>query len=80
MPKTGLSPKEWEDRLISYANKIFTFHRGQRPPPGASVAKKVLSIEKCPAHSSLGGKDLFNREIVCKCGYHGKKVIFLSYL
>ena len=76
MPKTSLSSSEWEDRLISYANKTFTFHRGQRPPSGSSIAKKILSIEKCPAHLSLGGKDLFKRKIICQCGYHDRKVIF----
>ena len=63
MPKTGLSSSEWEDRLISYANKTFTFHHGQRPPSGSSIAKKILLIEKCPAHLTLGGKDLL---IICQ--------------
>ena len=70
MPKTGLSHSEWEERLRGLANKTFLFRRGQRPPPGSTVAKKVKTVESCPSHVSLRGKDIFGRDIVCTCGYH----------
>jgi len=59
MPKTGLSKNEWEERLKAFARKSFVFRRGQRPPAGSDVAKKITAIENCPSHYSDGGKNLF---------------------
>ena len=70
MPKTGLSPSEWEERLQCLANSTFKFRRGQRPPPGSKIAKKVSAIENCPSQGSFTGLSVLGTEIPCKCGYH----------
>lgn len=73
MPKTGLSPSEWEERLRCLANNTFTFRRGQRPPPESQIAKKVRAIESCPSQGSFTGRSVLGHAIPCKCGYHKKQ-------
>ena len=75
MPKTGLSDKEWRERLKSYASGKFVYGRGQRPQKDTYWAKQVEKIERCPFQpSSSGSRDVFGRALTCDCGYHTDKV------
>ena len=69
MPKTGLTPREWQRRLQDYANGRFEFGRGQRPPPSSKWGPKVVRIEQCPRHRGAT-RNVFGQTISCVCGYH----------
>lgn len=71
MPKTGISDKEWRERLASFVEGKFQFGRGQRPPKGSKRAQQLQSVESCPKHrSSTQLLDVLGRKIQCKCGFH----------
>ena len=73
MPKQGLSKKEWEERLESFAAGSFQFSRGQRPPKGSERAKKLSRVEKCPRHRNSSLLSPLGQRILCVCGYHKVK-------
>ena len=70
MPKTGLSDREWRERLQQFAAGSFKFGRGQRPPKNSVRGRQVDKVEKCPKHNNPTLLDPLKREIICKCGYH----------
>ena len=72
MPKTGLSPTQWKQRLRSYARGEYSFARGQKPPRDSQWAKELAKIEKCPRHRAAG-LDVFGRPVGCRCGYHSQQ-------
>ena len=74
MPKIGLSDREWKERLSSYAQGLFEFSRGQRPPKGSRRAKELEQVDKCPKHRNPVTHDPFGRKIQCTCGHHQVKV------
>lgn len=74
MPKEGLNKQEWESRLKLYAIGSFTFGKGQKPPKGSKIAKKIDAIERCPSHGIRDGQTtLFGAPPKCHCHYHPKK-------
>ena len=70
MPKTGLTDREWKERLGSFAAGKFQFGRGQRPPKKSKRALQLLAVESCPKHRSSQKMDVFGRIVECKCGFH----------
>ena len=41
MPKSGLTPDEWERQLKEFAAGRFQLRRGQRPGKGSAIAVKL---------------------------------------
>ena len=72
MPKTGLSPTRWKQRLRFYAQGEYSFDRGQKPPRNSCWAKELAKIEKYPWHRAAG-LDVFGRPVGCVCGYHSQQ-------
>lgn len=50
MSKKGLSKKEWQQRLILFAQGKFVFGRGHHPRKGSYRAKELAKVETCPKH------------------------------
>ena len=70
MPKSGLTPSEWESRLREFAAGSFKFKRGQRPGKGSAIAIKLAKIERCQLQGRPAATDPFGRQLTCLCGYH----------
>ena len=74
MPKTGLTNRQWRERLSLFAQGKFWFGRGQRPKKGSDKARELERVEKCPKHRNLALTDPFGRRIQFLCGYHQQEV------
>jgi len=75
MPKKGPSDSQWKHKLKLYASKELTFSTGQHPSKESTWGKEKQKVDNCPlSKASVGSKDLFGRDISCKCGYHIKEV------
>jgi hypothetical protein len=79
MPKTGLTPKEWNLRLREYARGTFNFGRGQKPPTKSHWAKEVEKIDSCPKHQTTATVNVLGQPIVCRCSYHAPTVCSIVY-
>lgn len=79
MPKTGLSDKEWQERLRSYAHGTFVFGRGQRPAKSSKWTRVLENIEKCPKMTAKANFDPLGRKLECSCGYHISVKVYIEY-
>ena len=70
MPKKGLAPTEWRQRLNNYAWGSYVCGHGERPAKSSSWATELAKIDRCPKHRDPASHDPFGRKIVSSCGYH----------
>lgn len=80
MPKTGLKPSVWHERLKNYAAGTFNFDKDNRRPAKTSKwFPKLEAIDTCANQNKLvkdaSGNISFG-DPQCTCGYHAEKVIF----
>ena len=80
MPKTGLTNKQWRERLPLFAQGKVLFGRGQCPKRGSDRERELKRLEKCPKHKKLVLIDPFGRRIQHLWGYHQQQVNALKFI
>ena len=69
MPKTGLTARQWNDRLHEYARGTYQFGRGEHPKDPHWV-NALAKIKSCLCFRSAASLNPFGGRIECVCGYH----------
>jgi len=79
MPKSGKKDSEWEKIMTQYAAGLYHFSTGKYP--GSLEWRKVKqNIDKCPRHRNVSRVSVFGGMLKCKCGYHDKDKVSISFM